>query len=76
MTEEGPNGIRKVFTDHAHGIEEAISRLNHSEKEALANALRKLGYANESRVADDITNSASKDSNGGQNLSQSPSSDR
>jgi large conductance mechanosensitive channel len=61
MTEEGSNGIRKVFTDHAHGMEDALSRLNHTEKEALANLLRKLGYTTESLAPGNGSNDLSED---------------
>jgi large conductance mechanosensitive channel len=75
MTEDGSRGIRKVFVDDAHHMEEVLSRLNHSEKEALANFLRKLGYATESRTADDGSNGPSEDAGDEQQHPLPPSSE-
>src|SRR5690348_9845479 len=51
-TAEGSRLIREVMADHARGgVEDAISRLDDSEKEMLANLLRKLGHGAEDRAA-------------------------
>jgi len=52
MTAEGSRLIDKL-TDHARGdVKDAISRLDDSEKKALANLLRKLGHAEEHVVGE------------------------
>jgi large conductance mechanosensitive channel protein len=49
---EGSTLIHRIIADHAHGgVEDALSRLDDSEKEILANLLRKLGGAPEDRAA-------------------------
>jgi large conductance mechanosensitive channel len=51
-TAEGSRPLRKVFADHAHGdMQDVISDLDDSEKEILANLLRKLGHTPEDRAA-------------------------
>ena len=50
VTTEGSKLFRKVFTDHARGMEDALSRLDDSEKETLRSLLRKLGYAAENQA--------------------------
>jgi large conductance mechanosensitive channel len=49
LTAEGSKLIRKVFADHAHGMEDALSCLDDSEKETLTNLLRKVNHAAENR---------------------------
>lgn len=51
VTVEGSKLIHKVFADHEHGMEEALSSLNDAEKETLTNLLRKVRYAAENRTA-------------------------
>jgi len=52
MTAEGSRLIDKL-TDHARGdVKDAISRLDDSEKKALANLLRKLGHAEDHAVGE------------------------
>jgi len=51
-TAEGSRLIRTVIADHARrDMEDVISRLDDSEKEILANVLRKLGHATEDKPA-------------------------
>ena len=50
LTTEGSKLIHKVFADHAHGVEEALSCLDNSEKETLRNLLRKVSHAAENRA--------------------------
>jgi large conductance mechanosensitive channel len=50
LTTEGSKLFRKVFADHARGMEDALSCLEDSEKEALRNLLRKVSYAAENRT--------------------------
>src|ERR1700733_3903918 len=47
MTEEGGKEFRKLLSTRAHHMEQALARLNHSEREALAGLLRKLGHGSE-----------------------------
>jgi large conductance mechanosensitive channel protein len=50
-TAEGSRLLRKVLADHAHGgMEDVISGLDDSEKEILANLVRKLGHTAEDRA--------------------------
>jgi large conductance mechanosensitive channel len=49
LTAEGSKLIHKVFADHAHSMEEALSYLDDSEKETLRNLLRKVNHAAENR---------------------------
>lgn len=44
LTGAGSKLIRKLFREHARDMEDAFSALDRSEKEALADLLRKLGY--------------------------------
>jgi len=48
LTAEGSKLIRKVFADH--GMEEALSCLDDSEKEILRNLLRKVSHGAENRA--------------------------
>jgi large conductance mechanosensitive channel len=48
LTAEGSKLFRKVLADHTRGLEDALSRLDDSEKETLRKLLRKLSYAAES----------------------------
>ena len=50
LTSEG-SVIRKVFADHARGMEDALSSLDASEKETLRNLLRKVSHAAENRAS-------------------------
>jgi large conductance mechanosensitive channel len=53
VANEGSRLLRKVIADHARGdgdVEDAISRLDVSEKQILANLLRRLGEAPEDRA--------------------------
>ena len=50
LTTEGSKLIHKVFADHAHGIEDALSCLDDSEKETLKNLLRKVSHGAENRA--------------------------
>lgn len=51
-TAEGSRLIRKLIVDYGRGgLEDAISRLDDSEKEILANLGRKLGHAADDRPA-------------------------
>jgi large conductance mechanosensitive channel len=50
-TAEGSRLLRKVLADHAHGgMEDVISSLDDSEKQILANLVRKLGNTAEDRA--------------------------
>jgi hypothetical protein len=50
-TAEGSRLLRKVLADRAHGgMEDVISSLDDSEKEILANLVRKLGHTAEDRA--------------------------
>jgi large conductance mechanosensitive channel len=51
VTVEGPKLIRRVISQHARELEDALSCLDHTEKEALANLLRKLDHAADARSA-------------------------
>ncbi len=51
VTMQGSKVIGKVMEHHARDVEDALSRLEHSEKEALANLLRKLGHGADARSA-------------------------
>jgi large conductance mechanosensitive channel len=53
VTAEGSKLIRKVFADHARGMEDALSCLDDSEKETLRNLLRKVSHAAETRATID-----------------------
>jgi len=59
LTAEGSKLIRKVFADHAHGMEDAFSYLDNSEKETLKNLLRKVSYAAENHA--NVNNSIDQD---------------
>ncbi|MFZ1917651.1 MAG: large conductance mechanosensitive channel protein MscL [Terriglobales bacterium] len=48
LTAEG-SVIRKVFADHARGMEDALSGLDDSEKETLRSLLRKVSHGAENR---------------------------
>jgi large-conductance mechanosensitive channel len=50
LTTEGSKLIHKVFADHAHGIEDALSCLDDSEKETLKVLLRKVSHGAENRA--------------------------
>jgi large-conductance mechanosensitive channel len=50
LTTEGSKLIRKIYTDHAHDMEDAFSYLDDSEKEVLGKLLRKVGHAAEDRT--------------------------
>jgi large conductance mechanosensitive channel len=51
-TTEGSRLFAKVIADHTRGgIEDVIARLDDSEKEILANVLRKLGHVTEDRAS-------------------------
>jgi large conductance mechanosensitive channel len=50
LTAEGSKLIRRVFADHAGGIEEAFTGLDDSEKETLRKLLRKVSHAAENRA--------------------------
>jgi MarR family 2-MHQ and catechol resistance regulon transcriptional repressor len=43
LTDKGSVLISKLFEEHARDLEQAFSHLDKSEREALANVLRKLG---------------------------------
>ncbi|HLX86306.1 MAG TPA: large conductance mechanosensitive channel protein MscL [Terriglobales bacterium] len=62
LTTEGSKLIRKVFADHARGMEDELSCLDDYEKEILKSLLRKVNHA--------AGNGAPSDSSFGQNLSQ------
>jgi large conductance mechanosensitive channel len=49
LTAEGSKLIRRVFADHARGVEDALSSLDDSERETLTKLLRKVSHAAESR---------------------------
>ncbi len=51
LTTEGSKLLGKIFADHAHGVEDALSSLNDSEKETLKSLLRKVTSASEGRAA-------------------------
>jgi large conductance mechanosensitive channel len=53
VTTEGSKLIHEVFADHARGMEDALSRLDDSEKETLRSLLRKVSHAAESRASVD-----------------------
>jgi DNA-binding MarR family transcriptional regulator len=53
VTAEGSKLFRKVFADHARGMEGALSCLDDSEKEILRNLLRKVSHAAENRATVD-----------------------
>ncbi|MGA3092090.1 MAG: large conductance mechanosensitive channel protein MscL [Terriglobales bacterium] len=53
LTAEGSKLMRKVFADHARGVEETLSGLDESEKEILRNLLRKVSHAAENRATAD-----------------------
>jgi large conductance mechanosensitive channel len=46
LTTEGSRFFRRVFDDHARGIENALSGLDDYEKETLKNLLRKVSQTN------------------------------
>lgn len=45
LTRRGSTLIRRVFAEHVRDMERAFSCLNKTERDALANLLRKLGHA-------------------------------
>src|ERR1700678_1946420 len=47
LTEEGSKLIRRVFAEHERDMERVFSRMDKSERKALANLLRKLGHGAE-----------------------------
>jgi len=49
LTTEGSKLIHKVLADHARDMDDALSSLDNSEREALAHILRKMGHATEAR---------------------------
>ncbi|MGD0214335.1 MAG: large conductance mechanosensitive channel protein MscL [Terriglobales bacterium] len=65
LTTEGSKLIRKVFIDHARGMEEALSGLDDYEKETLKNLLRKVSHAAESRAPVDSSFGQNQQANGG-----------
>ena len=62
LTTEGSKLIRKVFADHAHGMEDELSCLDDYEKETLKSLLRKVNHAS--------GNGAPRDSGFGPTLGQ------
>ena len=52
LTAEGSKLIGKVLADHAREMDDALSGLDNSEREALAHLLRKVGHAAEARAVD------------------------
>ena len=50
VTAEGSKLFRQVLADHGRGMEDALSRLDDSEKETLRKLLRKLSYAAENQA--------------------------
>lgn len=50
LTTEGSKLMRTVFADRAHGMEDALSSLDDSEKETLRNLLRKVRHGGENRA--------------------------
>jgi large conductance mechanosensitive channel len=59
LTTEGSKLIRRVFADHARGVEDELSCLDDYEKETLKSLLRKVSHA--------AGNPATRDGNFGQN---------
>jgi large conductance mechanosensitive channel len=53
LTTEESKLIGKVFADHAHGMEDALSCLDDSQKETLKNLLRKVSHTAENRPSVD-----------------------
>ncbi len=51
LTEEGSKLIRRVFAEHERDMERVFSRLNKTERNTLANLLRKLGHEAEGMTA-------------------------
>ena len=64
VTAEGSKLFRKVFADHAHGMEDALSRLDDSEKETLKNLLRKLSYAAQNQTTAESSTGDGEQANG------------
>lgn len=53
LTAEGSKLMRRVFADHARGLEDGLSGLDDSEKETLRSLLRKVSHAAENRATVD-----------------------
>jgi MarR family 2-MHQ and catechol resistance regulon transcriptional repressor len=53
LTEEGSRLIRRVFAEHKRDMEHVFSRLDKSERNALASLLRKLGHEAEGMAAEE-----------------------
>jgi large conductance mechanosensitive channel len=51
LSAEGSKLFRRMFADHARGMEDELSCLDDSEKETLKSLLRKVSYAAENRGA-------------------------
>ena len=64
LSVEGSKLIRKVFADHERAIEDALSRLDDSEKETLRNLLRKVSHGGETRATANSTIGQDKQVNG------------
>ncbi len=56
--------MRKVFADHARGMENALSSLDDSEKETLRNLLRKVSHVAENRATVDSSIGQDEQANG------------
>jgi large conductance mechanosensitive channel len=64
LSVEGSKLIRKVFADHERGIEDALSRLDDSEKETLRSLLRKVSHGGETRATANGSTGQDKQVNG------------
>jgi large-conductance mechanosensitive channel len=64
LTTEGSKLIRKVFADHARGMEDELSSLDDYERETLKNLLRKVSHTAENRAPLDSTHSQNEGANG------------
>lgn len=53
LTEEGSKLIRKVFAEHERDMESVFSHLDKTERNVLANLLRKLGHEVEGMAAEE-----------------------
>ncbi len=65
LTAEGSKLMRKVFADHARGMEAALSSLDDSEKETLRNLLRKVRDEAENRATVDSSIAQDEQANRG-----------
>jgi large conductance mechanosensitive channel len=54
LTTGGSKLIHKVLADHARDMDDALSSLDNSEREALAHILRKMGHVAEARTFSSI----------------------